>query len=381
MQATEFLNPTDPRPYESISDLDRTHHLVITGIWDLPFGRGRRFGNSMPRAADFLLGGWQLNGVVQRQSGPPLGFGDVWTLFTGNPDDVKLSKDQRSPDHWFNVNAGFNKNSAQALASNIRVSPLRFSGIRGDGQARWDFSLIKSFVIHEDDADAVPGGVHQRVQSSESVRAEYDADELGVRDDHGAGRAAVVADVVDVEVLRGGEFDTEAQRHGEKTEEHGRLAGGLRDDGGGFRAGCGEVVCGALRFVPRGGGGGAGYGAAAGGDAADAVDVGGAGAVGDCAGAGGVGDAGVRTSGGRGIGRSGCICAVFECDGGGEWGGGGYGGGARVLLREGAVRGVSYGARLGEGGRAGFDERRAGVDARGTAAGAAQSGVAEDAGV
>jgi len=30
------------------------------------------------------------------------------------------------------------------------VSPLRFGGIRGDGQARWDFSLIKSFVIHED---------------------------------------------------------------------------------------------------------------------------------------------------------------------------------------------------------------------------------------
>jgi hypothetical protein len=150
MQATEFLNPTDPRPYESISDLDRTHHLVITGIWDLPVGRGRRVGNSWARPVDFFLGGWQLNGVVQRQSGPPLAFGDVWTLFTGNPDDVKLSKDQRSPDRWFNVNAGFNKNAAQVLANNIRVSPLRFSGIRGDGQARWDFSLIKSFVIHED---------------------------------------------------------------------------------------------------------------------------------------------------------------------------------------------------------------------------------------
>jgi len=150
MQATEFLNPTDPLPYESISDLDRTHHLVITEIWDLPFGRGRRFGDSWSRPVDFLLGGWQLNGVVQRQSGPPLAFGDVWTLFTGDPDNVKLSKDQRNPDRWFNVDAGFNKNSAQALASNLRVSALRFSGIRGDGQSRWDFSLIKSFVIHED---------------------------------------------------------------------------------------------------------------------------------------------------------------------------------------------------------------------------------------
>jgi hypothetical protein len=149
MQATEFLNNTDLVPYRSISDLDRTHHLVVTGIWDLPFGRARRFGTKMPRALDFLAGGWQLNGVVQRQSGPPLGFGDVWTLFTGNPSNVVLPKDQRSPDRWFNVDAGFNRNSAQALANDVRVSPLRFGGIRADGQARWDFSLIKGFVIHE----------------------------------------------------------------------------------------------------------------------------------------------------------------------------------------------------------------------------------------
>jgi hypothetical protein len=62
---------------------------------------------------------------------------------------VVLPKEQRTVDHWFNVDAGFNRNSAQALASNIRVSPLRFSGVRSDGQARWDFSLIKKFPIRE----------------------------------------------------------------------------------------------------------------------------------------------------------------------------------------------------------------------------------------
>lgn len=148
MQATEFLNPTDPRPYESISDLDRTHHLVITGIWDLPFGRSRRFGGNWAKPVDFIAGGWQLNGVVQRQSGAPLAFGDVWTIFTGNSKEVVLPKDQRSVDHWFNT-AGFDRNSANALANNIRVSPLRFSSIRADGQARWDFSLIKKFPITE----------------------------------------------------------------------------------------------------------------------------------------------------------------------------------------------------------------------------------------
>jgi hypothetical protein len=149
MQATEFLNATDSVPYRSISDLDRVHHLVVTGIWDLPLGKGMRFGSHMAKPLEFIAGGWQLNGVVQRQSGPPLAFGDVWTLFTGHPDDVLLPKDKRSVDQWFNANAGFNRNSAQALASNIRVSPLRFSGVRGDGQARADFSLIKKFPIKE----------------------------------------------------------------------------------------------------------------------------------------------------------------------------------------------------------------------------------------
>jgi hypothetical protein len=149
MQATEFLNPTDPVPSRTISDLDRMHHLVMTGIWELPFGKGKRFGSKLPAPMEFLAGGWQLNGVVQRQSGPPLGFGDVWPLFTGNPNNVVLPKDKRSVDEWFNVDAGFNRNTAQQLSNDIRVSPLRFSGVRADGEARWDFSAIKRFRVKE----------------------------------------------------------------------------------------------------------------------------------------------------------------------------------------------------------------------------------------
>ena len=67
----------------------------------------------------------------------------------GQPDNLVLPKNQRNVDRWFNTDAGFNKSTALQLASNIRVSPLRFSGVRGDWQARWDFSLIKSFPVHE----------------------------------------------------------------------------------------------------------------------------------------------------------------------------------------------------------------------------------------
>lgn len=147
MEAIQFLNVSDPMPYESISTLDRPHRVVATGIWEIPAGRGRRFGASMHPVLNGLAGGWQLSGVMQRQNGPPLGFNNI--IFTGNTGDIKFPKDLRGPDHWFNVNAGFNRNSSQQLASNIVTWPLRFSGLRGDGQARWDFTALKNFQMTE----------------------------------------------------------------------------------------------------------------------------------------------------------------------------------------------------------------------------------------
>src|SRR5260221_3778820 len=77
MQATEFLNATDPVPYRTIGDLDRTHHLVSSFVWELPFGRGKRFGSQLPGVLRLFAGGQQPNGLMQRQSGPPLRLCDV----------------------------------------------------------------------------------------------------------------------------------------------------------------------------------------------------------------------------------------------------------------------------------------------------------------
>jgi hypothetical protein len=147
MQATEFQNPTGPVPYRTVSDLDRPRILSLSGVWEIPYGAGKRFGSTTPAPVKFVLGGWQLDGTVVRQSGAPLGFGDA--LFTGNIKDIPLSSGQQSPDEWFNVNAGFNKTSAQQLANNIQTFPIRLSGVRADGQATWSFSLIKNYKIRE----------------------------------------------------------------------------------------------------------------------------------------------------------------------------------------------------------------------------------------
>ncbi len=147
MQATEFLNPSDAMPYETLAATDRPHVVALTGLWDLPWGRGRRFGSQMPAIVNGVLGGWQLGVVGRYQSGQPLEFGDA--IFVGNVKEIALPKGQRTVDRWFNTGAGFVRDPAQQRAYNLRSFPLRFGGVRGPSQQRWDLSARKNFEITE----------------------------------------------------------------------------------------------------------------------------------------------------------------------------------------------------------------------------------------
>ncbi len=147
MEARQYLNDTNAMPTEVISDQDRPHRFVLNWIYELPFGRGRPFGAGSRGLVEALFGGWQFQGIIAVQSGSPLGFGNI--IFNGDIKNIKLSGSERTVDRWFNVDAGFERNSARQLGSNIRTFPLRFSGIRSDIQNNWDLSLIKNAKIKE----------------------------------------------------------------------------------------------------------------------------------------------------------------------------------------------------------------------------------------
>jgi hypothetical protein len=147
MEATSFLNASDPMPYESLSTSHRPHRLTFSAIWEIPVGRGRAFGKALSRPLQTVFGNWQLSAVVVRQAGPPLTFGNI--IFSGDPDKIALPKGERNVDRWFNVDAGFNRISNQGLSSNIRYFPMRFGSVQADGQARWDVSVSKGFRIQE----------------------------------------------------------------------------------------------------------------------------------------------------------------------------------------------------------------------------------------
>ncbi len=56
----------------ALSDFDRPHVLQAQGVWELPFGQGRRFGSGVSRAVDVVIGGWTLSGQFTAQSGRPM---------------------------------------------------------------------------------------------------------------------------------------------------------------------------------------------------------------------------------------------------------------------------------------------------------------------
>ena len=145
-EAFEFLNGADPAPTRMISNQDVPHRLSVSGIYEVPIGRGRRYASSMNPALDIIAGGWQLSGIYTYQTGFPVGnFGNL--LFTGNYDDIALPGDERTVARWFNTDAGFNKVSAQQLGSNVRTFPMRFDNVRTDNVNNVDLSVIKNATL------------------------------------------------------------------------------------------------------------------------------------------------------------------------------------------------------------------------------------------
>jgi hypothetical protein len=59
---------------KSLSYQDIPHTFVVSYIYELPVGKGKKFLNK-PGAVDKVLGGWQVGGVQRYQSGQPLAFG------------------------------------------------------------------------------------------------------------------------------------------------------------------------------------------------------------------------------------------------------------------------------------------------------------------
>ncbi|MBI4873667.1 MAG: TonB-dependent receptor [Acidobacteria bacterium] len=146
MEAVTYLNDTDSYPNRGVSDLDRPHRLTVSGVWELPFGRGRYLLRDSPGWLDQVVGGWQVQAIYNAQMGAPLAFGNL--IYNGTYGQMVLPAGQRTLERWFNT-GGFEKNSRLQLGNNIRTFPARIRPVRGPGINLWDISAFKNFRIRE----------------------------------------------------------------------------------------------------------------------------------------------------------------------------------------------------------------------------------------
>jgi hypothetical protein len=146
MQASEYLNAADPLPLRTISDQDIPHRISVSGIAELPFGKGKPWGGNVNKVVNGFIGGWQLSGIWNLQSGFPTAWGNI--IYNGDPKNILRDIGDRSTAAWFNTD-GFEKAAARQLVSNVRTFPLRFPQIRNPRQNNVDAALLKNTRIRE----------------------------------------------------------------------------------------------------------------------------------------------------------------------------------------------------------------------------------------
>ena len=149
-------NPLNIDAERADSDLDIPHRFTFASVYDLPFGRGRRFGSNWNKGIDFFLGGWQWNNVIQIQSGPTytvvFGEGGPRPNLIGDPTptaDQQARRMQFNPEAFGPpTNPIFPDVICTAAANPAFVGCFGTLGrntFRGDRQEYWDMSLFKNF--------------------------------------------------------------------------------------------------------------------------------------------------------------------------------------------------------------------------------------------
>jgi len=147
-----------PRLCRGNSDFDVTQYLNGNFLYQLPFGRGRDFANSIPRWADEAIGGWELSGLPIYHTGTPTMANSIAFLMsysnedpailTGSLSGIQKSHISKAP----GTTVSMFKNPTQAITQ--FTGPVGFqmgsrNDLRGPGFFDMDFGLGKTFPIWE----------------------------------------------------------------------------------------------------------------------------------------------------------------------------------------------------------------------------------------
>ena len=146
-------------------DFNRNHEWVFSPVYELPFGKGKKFMGDAGRAADYVVGGWQLSNNTTWGSGLPWtpGFSNC-----GGEQDVGICRPDRGTGSFKtgvsgsidpkNHNLTFytpvpdiTKNSGGPFAdpTNGNLGNIQRNSFYGPHAFTSDLSVVKKFPIHE----------------------------------------------------------------------------------------------------------------------------------------------------------------------------------------------------------------------------------------
>ncbi|HYL84648.1 MAG TPA: TonB-dependent receptor [Candidatus Angelobacter sp.] len=152
----DFRLQTQPRAEYGNADFDVRHRFVFSSIYELPFGKGKAFGNSASGLTNQLIGGWQVAGIITASTGNWFTPTDISSNLSTSDCGGTVFNCIR-PDRIGNPNAkpcvsGTVFNTC-AFTSASTLGSFGNAGrniIQGPGFQNWDVSLFKTFPIREE---------------------------------------------------------------------------------------------------------------------------------------------------------------------------------------------------------------------------------------
>jgi hypothetical protein len=129
----------------SLDPTDVSQRLVLSGVFEMPFGQGRRFSSSS-RALNKVIGGWQLNLISTVQTGIPVQIRGASNFLADRPNSTGTSAklDNRSAERWFDTTQFVNPPN-YTYGNAPRVLP----DVRNPGTVNFDLSVVKDTGLFE----------------------------------------------------------------------------------------------------------------------------------------------------------------------------------------------------------------------------------------
>ncbi len=150
--STAMQNPLNRRGEKSLSAHDIAHRVVLSGAYQLPFGKGRTFGGGANRLIDGIIGGWEVSAFALFQGGNPLQIGQNGGIMqNGGSQRPNLIGDPSvSGPIVDRLNNGyFNRAAFTQPAPDVFGTAPRYLNYRGPAIKTVDAALLKSINTHE----------------------------------------------------------------------------------------------------------------------------------------------------------------------------------------------------------------------------------------